>query len=543
MALLRYAGVLVPVVLLAFCGGESDETSIPTGGGGHGVGAGGSGANGGVGAGGATGGSGGSVTPPPGCGNDVAEMGEACDGADLAGQSCASLPGYASGALGCAPSCLAFDASGCVAGAQIAAASCEHDAVQAAVDQAAEGDIVMVPAGNCTWNASVDVSKSLLIVGAGQDQTVITAGDADPFSIQGAGGAVRVSGFGFTGNAPFAYLVFDGEYSNVRVDHCRFDGILGTRGVMLNYQRQGAFPALFDHLSISVADWKIFLAVYGMNDSWNQPDDFGTARYVYLEDVDFQGVGIATDLVDGECGARFVVRHSVLLNGMVMFHDTGSTPGCRSTRLVEVYDNDFSCDLENCGWTAMSFRGGSGVFYDNVIARNPGGYDDGAATQLWRSYDVGGAPFDSLCDDVPDRICSDMSSHCDAGDRGPCGGDWDCSVGSCTVSACTTNDQCGSSGATCLEKLDGHQDSSGWPCRDQTGRGIDDPVTHEQASLPAYWWNNLDPNGSAMNVLINDHGLPTFPFIIEGRDFIYGARPGYAPYPYPHPLTGLEPLP
>ena len=73
--------------------------------------------------------------------------------------------------------------------------------------------------------------------------------------------------------------------------HCRFDGIVGSRGVILNYQHEGAIVGLFDHLTITVADWKIFLAVYGMNDSWNEPDDFGTARSVVLEDIDFLGDG------------------------------------------------------------------------------------------------------------------------------------------------------------------------------------------------------------------------------------------------------------
>lgn len=530
-------GWLLLVAALAACDGSEDGTDSPTP---TGAGAGGTGA--GVGGSGGSAGSGGTVVPPPSCGDDVADMGEACDGADLALQTCASFPGYSSGTLGCAPSCLAFDLSGCTAGQEVAAASCERDAVQTAVDGAGEGDIVTVPAGSCTWTDTVSVTKGLFIRGAGEDQTQITAGDADLFSFQGAGGAVRVSGFGFGGNAPWGYLAFDGSFSMVRVDHCRFDGVLGSRGVLLNYQRDAAVVGLFDHLTITIADWKIFLAVYGMNDAWNEPDDFGTARYVYLEDIDFHGDGIATDLVDGECGARFVVRHSELLNGMVMFHDTGSTPTCRSTRLVEVYDNTFSCDLQNCGWTAISFRGGSGVFYDNVIHRNPGGYDDGAATQLWRSYDEGGVPFNSLCDGTIDRICSDFSSHCSDVGHPACNGDWDCSAGTCSIHACTSNADCGST-AVCLDKLDGHQDASGWPCRDQTGRGMDDPTSHEQASLPAHWWSNVDEDGSPMNVIINTHGLDPFPFIVEGRDFLYEEKSDYVAYPYPHPWTLAEPLP
>jgi len=48
----------------------------------------------------------------PVCGNGTRETGETCDGADLAGQTCASV-GAGSGTLRCASTCLAFDISAC----------------------------------------------------------------------------------------------------------------------------------------------------------------------------------------------------------------------------------------------------------------------------------------------------------------------------------------------------------------------------------------------------------------------------------------------
>jgi len=46
------------------------------------------------------------------CGNDAAERGERCDGSDLAGQTCESL-GYSGGTLRCAGTCDAFDTGQC----------------------------------------------------------------------------------------------------------------------------------------------------------------------------------------------------------------------------------------------------------------------------------------------------------------------------------------------------------------------------------------------------------------------------------------------
>jgi len=51
----------------------------------------------------------------PTCGDGVVQEHEACDGTDLGGATCLTIPGrYTGGVLGCTPSC-AFDASGCTA--------------------------------------------------------------------------------------------------------------------------------------------------------------------------------------------------------------------------------------------------------------------------------------------------------------------------------------------------------------------------------------------------------------------------------------------
>ncbi len=105
------------IVLLASCG---DSTS-PSGGGGSGAqGEGGNGGNGGStsSAGGPQGGAGGSGAAggaggaPSTCGDDHADPPtEACDGADLAGESCTTR-GFDGGDLACAADCT-FDESGC----------------------------------------------------------------------------------------------------------------------------------------------------------------------------------------------------------------------------------------------------------------------------------------------------------------------------------------------------------------------------------------------------------------------------------------------
>src|SRR4029078_2447710 len=59
--------------------------------------------------------------------------------------------------------------------ATISAPSCSNTDVQAAVNRANDGDVVTVPAGNCTWASHVGLeNKNIWVRGAGIGQTVIT---------------------------------------------------------------------------------------------------------------------------------------------------------------------------------------------------------------------------------------------------------------------------------------------------------------------------------------------------------------------------------
>jgi hypothetical protein len=65
----------------------------------------------------------------------------------------------------------------------------------------------------------------------------------------------------------------------------------------------------------------------------------------------------------------------------------------------------------------------------------------------------------------------------------------------------------------------------GYPCAQQIGRG------QNNASDRMYVWANTG-NASILN--------PAPSYIQSGRDYVLnqGPKPGYTPYPYPHPLTG-----
>ena len=84
---------------------------------------------------------------------------------------------------------------------------------------------------------------------------------------------------------------------------------------------------------------------------------------------------------------------------------------------------------------------------------------------------------------------------------------------------------------------DGNQQTNGYPCYDQIGRSTDTGPGTAQASEPLFEWNNI-LEGENANVVVH-WGCPEVALHIqENRDFFNDTlRPGYTPYPYPHPLT------
>jgi hypothetical protein len=173
------------------------------------------------------------------CGNGITEPGEACDGSDLDGYTCATVAaGFVSGTLICNANCLSYSVAQCVRGNTINAASCSQVDVQAAIDSANDGDTVVVPAGSCTWTtpsagqpAVAMNSKKIVLQGAGIDQTLITDGTGTDWNeiLIGVncveGKPFRVRGFDFPGpgSGEPDRIYVAGTCKNWRIDHCRFE--------------------------------------------------------------------------------------------------------------------------------------------------------------------------------------------------------------------------------------------------------------------------------------------------------------------------------
>jgi len=377
--------------------------------------------------------------------------------------------------------------------ATIEAESCSRAHVQTAIDAASDGDVVVVPAGDCEWTDRVEISgKGITLQGAGIGQTNITNGRSAAYSSllavdTDATHSTRITGFTFKGKATnnSDYHLSVGVYGRqkFRIDHCKFQegyhsGWKVAAAICIYNNPYG----VIDHCIFDDAAMEVIQVKGDGSDAWSRDSDPGTDNAIYIEDCtitqDCSGITVgAAHAIACFRGARVVFRYNTVDHYNFDAHGREGHP-C-STRWYEIYENSCTVDAGRNQADWMYLRGGSGVIFNNVMTNN--GVCGGIRLT------------EHNIDRIPARCCC---SH---------------------------------------------------PCPDQIGRGKD------QASEPLYIWGNSFNGGSA-SVSVSDYADPGVceaadkcnqeqncrDFIQENRDYYLSQKPGYTPYQYPHPLTQAQ---
>jgi hypothetical protein len=380
--------------------------------------------------------------------------------------------------------------------ATIPATSCNQADVQAAINSASDGDTVMVPVGDCTWSSTVTIpdTKGLSIIGAGVGNTKIT-GTANPkFNIHIAAGLstfTRISGIEFYSadyqaiNIQQTTLWGARSSGRYRIDHCKFNNHKGMRisgnayGVIDNctFYRDG--DGLYGYWFWTEGRTGMTSATANSADTgyqdWSDPLDFGGPYAHYVEDCSFTFTTLSStqNWMDGRGGGRQVFRHNTVVNGRIGWHDC-----CASYRRgylsFEWYDNVFIFEVAT-GNPLNDGRGATGIIYGNKISF----YDyQGPGTPfywpnpVYRYPTVGGCqiPWDNPCDSATTKFCIKSTA------------------------VCTSDAECQSIAGDSCVSVDGQEDSSGYPCRDQFGTAASGTGMVEH---PVVAWNNLWCEGSA----------------------------------------------
>lgn len=339
------------------------------------------------------------------------------------------------------------------------AADCSHTEVAACITAAANGDTVIVPAGECIWTSSLNISKNITLQGAGIGNTVINrAGTA----IKLIETSARITGFTFnlTDSANISMDIAGGV--GWRIDHNKF--VNTTTGV--------------SRYSILISSTNVQSTPYGLVDNndfvegridtsfsstipearalWAEDHLFGSTdptglHTVYIEDNTFYK-SFVSNVVDSGFSGAYVARYNKV-TGLTQFQVHSLQEAItRGSRGWEIYGNSFTGATPT--WASIFIRGGTGFVFNNSIAN----YTYGVIFDNVRSFT--NIPTAGLCD--------------------------------------------GSS------PWDGNIDTNGWPCRDQIGRGKDLSLWTEenpypdQESRPAYVWSNIK-SGSNIPVYVHNN--------------------------------------
>lgn len=397
--------------------------------------------------------------------------------------------------------------------ATITARSCNQPDVQNAIQQAADGDTVLVPAGNSVWTNGVSISKTLILKGAGTGRTLITDDYPQGTLVnirESTTGHTRIQGFDFiAGSGPGRHPTFFVDVSHaadgkpVLITANKFTlgsggnaiGFRTNRGVIWKNTFIGTIgPSYMNNASA-------LRHKHGMTASWTTPAKWGAEDAQGDQNLYFETNGLTNALegVDVDDNARTVVRYNTITNSCIGSHGQDTSPW--GGRTFEVYHNTFIYDRTPIAGkdgnlpanvnAFTSLRGGTAVIWNNVypVMQSRAWGKKSAISFAAQNLRRKAGPF-------------------------PC---W----------------------------------TGGYPLPHQVGWGYLTGMTQAgtsgifQDSEPVYLWGNKGggnyDNPSILEYSPNecDHSAPSAAtYIVLGRDyFVDTPKPNYTPYTYPHPLT------
>jgi hypothetical protein len=379
-------------------------------------------------------------------------------------------------------------------------ASPDFASVAACVAKAHAGDTVEIGAGSATWSdgatsASVKITKSLTIAGAGVGKTIITDDNPQgttPIAIELAGSeSVEIHDIEFhrvaqttpNYNAVISFVTAGTTFSRIH-DNAFID--IDERTI----EADSPYLLIDANTFTCVKAWcaNIIAAYDGLG---THPMDYGGPSFVFVENNVFDYSAIQQNERDGaiDCKdkGRFVFRYNDVKGTRVFDHGFDSTKSCM---VMDVYDNAFEDNgPDYLNGFFVWLRGGTGLIHDNTMAGTEKLYASPITLTNYRSCASNGVTDGTTraCDGTAWRVCTEQPGGVwlDCTSDGDCAGAGTCSMHWCSKSAdvlCAHDADC-PAGETCTRATDG-SGTAGYPCRDQIGLGTN------QSASPLYAWGN-----------------------------------------------------
>lgn len=262
-----------------------------------------------------------------------------------------------------------------------------------AYNSAKDGDILVLPAGTFTFTGNLKFTKTVSLIGAGMDKTIIYR----PESISDASIAftyllnyeiwrdtpsgIVISDFTLKGKTPSivsgdgkstARDVGIGIYGAVDflVTRCKFQ-YFGEAGIAVghrDYLARGVISDNHFYRNCKGPDGQgtgYGISLRGENKQWVKSANFGTSNFIFIEDNKFE---YQRHSISSGTGALYVARYNTILNNLIGhaidMHGPAST-GAISARATEIYNNTIK-NTDKMGSYAVGIRGGESLIYNNT---------------------------------------------------------------------------------------------------------------------------------------------------------------------------------
>ena len=388
--------------------------------------------------------------------------------------------------------------------------------LQAAVDKAKDGDIIILPEGKFHVGKTVVINKFISLKGQGFKKTILYQSEATPDSIlkqhdriniirydinKETSGNIVISDIGFRSKRP---NVVDGDGGSMArttgialngcvdfiIEKCRFE-FFGNRGIMVRHQDNLARGLIRNNEFYynAGAGLGYGVEVFGSGNEWVPDPKWGSANFIFVEDNIFE---YHRHSMAAGAGALYVFRYNKVVNNTVTpgghaidVHEARQNP--YGTRAVEVYNNI----LINTTYTDST------PIIKGVKRNSSGGYLEPAGIAI-RSGEA--LVFNNK---LQGYACAVTLSNWFFGG---------------TVQPYPMPYSPGYSSGKLL--------------------GPDHSGTDEGASRgDVFIWNNTnDPFSEGKNDTATLFRNTQPDWWREGRDYHFEAKPGYQPFPYPYPV-------
>jgi hypothetical protein len=363
---------------------------------------------------------------------------------------------------------LAFAKTCALAQGTYTAASCNLSDVNAVINgpthTAGNGDVIIIPAGSCTWTSGISVSgKGITIKGTGTPnstpsttgasasctQTAITVNNVNHLFTLSPGTSTslsRISCMKILTTNPSSVgppitawgSCTSSTCPNLRLDNISFDSSL--QGCCASQSNSiittDSIFGVIDHNTIAGpagSTWPPMEFINYMNSAWNgvgdygdnswaSPSNFGSSKLLYLENNAFGQaviIGETEAQVNGhEGGGRIVGRFNTCngcLSGLSN-HGTDSNGRPRGGRQIEFYGNNFVCTNNASGCQGgVPVRSGVNLMFGNSLTASSGGwFNQYMALGAFRVNTIWAGPWNQCpgpYDQSSPLICLDQPSR------------------------------------------------------------------------------------------------------------------------------------